>query len=177
MVSAPPAPRDFRWSAALGGGALMDMGCYGIHLMQRLAPFCSGVPVSDHASLTMTPGSDGVDVASLAVMRYPNGATGSVWSEFRGADDLLAFTIHGSDGRLVAPSFVAPWTDDRLILETPAGTWTERLGTRTSYAYQLEAAVARIRDDRPFPLTLDDTLATMEVIDWVFANATRQVLS
>ncbi len=44
MVSAPPADGDLRWSADLAGGALMDMGCYGIHMMQRLASLCGGAP-------------------------------------------------------------------------------------------------------------------------------------
>lgn len=174
MVSEPPAADDFRWRAGFGGGSLMDMGCYGIHLMQRLAPFCGGDPIPETARLTMTPGSDGVDAASVAMMRYPSGATGSVWSEFRGHGDYLAFTIYGSDGRLTVPSFVAPSEDDRLILDTRVGTSVERLGVETSYTYQLEAVVARISgDDKPFPLTLDDTVATMKVIEWVFANAAR----
>lgn len=174
MVSEPPAAGDFRWSAVFAGGSLMDMGCYGIHLMQRLAPWCGGAPVPELARLAMAPGADGVDAASLALMRYPNGATGSVWSDFRGHGDFLSFTIYGSAGRLTVPSFVAPSADDRLILETREGTWIERLGVETSYTYQLEAVAAQISgDDQPFPLTLDDTVATMEVIEWIFANAAR----
>jgi predicted dehydrogenase len=175
MVSEPPAPGDFRWSAALAGGSLMDMGCYGIHLMQRLAALCGGPPAPESSTLIMDPVADGVDVASLAVLRFPEGATGSVWSDFRGHGDVLAFTVYGSKGLLRVPSFVAPWVDDRLIIETAEGVWTERLGTETSYTYQLEAVHAQIRDDRPFPLTLDDTLETMDMIDWVFANSTRHL--
>jgi predicted dehydrogenase len=171
MVSAPPADGDLRWSADLAGGALMDMGCYGIHMMQRLASLCGGAPVPETASLTMDP--RGVDAASTAFLRYPNGATGSVWSEFRGHADVLQFTIYGSSGRLIAPNFVLPHDDDRLILDTAEGTWTERLGTRTSYTYQLETLVSHVNGGAEFPLTLDDTLATMEVVDWVLTNGTR----
>ncbi|WP_228032377.1 Gfo/Idh/MocA family protein [Mycolicibacterium sp. P9-22] len=171
MVSVPPADGDLRWSADLAGGALMDMGCYGIHMMQRLNSLCGGAPVPEAASLTMDP--RGVDAASTAVLRYPNGATASVWSEFRGHRDVLQFTIYGSSGRLIAPNFVLPHDDDRLILETAGGTWTERLGTRTSYTYQLETLISHIDDGADFPLTLDDTMATMEVVDWILANGTR----
>ncbi len=37
---AMPAPDDSdpRWSLELAGGALMDLGCYGLHVMRRLGP-------------------------------------------------------------------------------------------------------------------------------------------
>lgn len=174
MVSVPPADGDLRWDADLAGGALMDMGCYGIHMMQRLASLCGGPPVPETASLSMDP--RGVDAASTAFLRYPNGTTAAVWSEFRGHGDVLQFTIYGSSGRIIAPNFVLPHDDDRLILETAEGTWTERLGTRTSYTYQLETLAAHLYDGGEYPLTLDDTVATMEVIDWVFAKGTRHHL-
>jgi predicted dehydrogenase len=181
MVSAPPPRSDPRWSEALAGGSLMDMGCYGIHVMQRLAFCCGGAPVPQAAHLTMASGPDAVDAASIAFLQYPSGATGSVWSEFRGQGDVLQLTIYGSTGRIIAPNFVAPQQDDRLIIETATGTWgdesytttIERLGTTTSYTHQLQAVVAHITEGADLPLSLDDTLATMEVIDWVFANAQR----
>ena len=36
-------------------------------------------------------------------------------------------------------NFVKPQEDDRLTIRTAAGTGVERLGTRASYTYQLEA--------------------------------------
>lgn len=174
MVGAPPQPDDLRLSGALAGGSLMDMGCYGIHFMQRLASRCGGDPSPVSAHLTMSAGSDAVDLKSIVVMDYPNGVTGTVWSDLCGHGDILRFTIYGSLGRLTGPSFVDPGTDNRLVLETAKGKWVERVGTLTSYAYQLQAVVAHITEGAPFPLTLNDTLSTMDAIDWVFANATRR---
>lgn len=41
-----PAPDDTdpRWSLALAGGALMDLGCYGLHATRMLAPWAGGAP-------------------------------------------------------------------------------------------------------------------------------------
>jgi predicted dehydrogenase len=52
-----PAPEDDdpRWSLELAGGALMDLGCYGLHIMRQL-----GHPsiVRAHAD-QRTPGTHG----------------------------------------------------------------------------------------------------------------------
>ena len=51
---AMPAPEadDPRWSLPLGGGALMDLGCYGLHVIRRIGGLLGGHPsiVSAHAS-------------------------------------------------------------------------------------------------------------------------------
>lgn len=173
MIGAPPPASDLRMSAALAGGALMDMGCYGIHMMQRLAAWCGGAPVPQQAHLTVNPSDDGVDEQVLLLMKYPSGATATVFSDLCGHGDVLRFTIYGSKGTLTGPSFVHPHADDRLILETAEGKWVSRQSMVSSYIYQLEAVVDHITKGTDFPLTLDDTVATMETIDWVFANATR----
>ncbi|PRC61244.1 gfo/Idh/MocA family oxidoreductase, partial [Mycobacterium sp. ITM-2017-0098] len=51
-----PAPQsdDPRWSLDLAGGALMDLGCYGLHIMRRF-----GNPTVVSATATQrTPGVD-----------------------------------------------------------------------------------------------------------------------
>ena len=36
MAMPEPSDSDPRWSLELGGGALMDLGCYGLHVMRQL---------------------------------------------------------------------------------------------------------------------------------------------
>jgi predicted dehydrogenase len=43
FMSAPPAD-DPRWSLALAGGALMDLGCYALHAQRVLGDFAGGEP-------------------------------------------------------------------------------------------------------------------------------------
>ena len=68
---AMPAPDDDdpRWSLELAGGALMDLGCYGLHLMRRL-----GHPsiVRAHAEQRRP----GVDAWCDVELAFPGGATG-----------------------------------------------------------------------------------------------------
>jgi predicted dehydrogenase len=55
--------------------------------------------------------------------------------------------------------------DDRVTVTTKGGRRVERLGTRPTYTYQLEALRAHLRDGAPLPVDADDALATMELID------------
>jgi len=58
-----PAPHagDPRWSLELGGGALMDLGCYSLHSIRVLAPFAGGEPTLISATGGERQGHPGVD--------------------------------------------------------------------------------------------------------------------
>lgn len=61
--------------------------------------------------------------------------------------------------------------DDRVVVRTSEGERTERLGTRSSYAYQLEAYAARVRREASLPLDADDAVATMRMVDACYTAA------
>jgi predicted dehydrogenase len=77
----------------------------------------------------------------------------------------MSIRIVGSRGEATAPNFVLPQMDDRIVVRTPQGERTERLGTRSSYTYQLEAFADAVRDGAPLPLDADDAVTTMALID------------
>ena len=83
----------------------------------------------------------------------------------------MSCRITGTRGQATAANFVLPHLDDRVLVVTPAGDRVEQLGTRPSYSYQLEAFVARLRDDVPLPIDADDAVASMELIDECYRAA------
>src|SRR3712207_9064693 len=74
----PPDDGDPRWSFELAGGALMDLGCYGLHALRSLAPWTGGEPEPEAARAGERAGAPGVDEWLDADLRYPSGATGTV---------------------------------------------------------------------------------------------------
>ena len=68
-----PAPdtTDPRWSLELGGGALMDLGCYSLHSMRILAPFVGGEPTLISATGGERDGHPGVDEWLTAELQFP----------------------------------------------------------------------------------------------------------
>ncbi len=165
FTSPPPRQGDPRWSLRLAGGALMDLGCYNLHAHRMLAPWGGGVPRLLGARGGERAGLPGVDEWLDAELEFPNGATGSARCNMAGAGEQATLRIVGSRGELTAPSYVKPQRDDRLVVNLPSGERVERLGTRTSYAYQLDAFAAAVRDGTPLPIGPDDAVATMRLID------------
>ena len=170
---AMPAPDDGdpRWSLPLAGGALMDLGCYGLHVHRMLGRWASGEPVLLGARAKERAGAPGVDEWLAADLRFPSGATGSVHCSM--AHPRFEMTLHvtGSRGEATVMDFVRPHEDDRLLVRTSGDIATEHHGTRSSYAYQLEALIGALRDGTPLPIDTDDAVATAELIDECYRAA------
>ncbi|MFG1664902.1 Gfo/Idh/MocA family protein [Streptomyces sp. Y7] len=166
LVAIPaPGDADPRWSLSLAGGAVMDLGCYSLHAVRMLAPWAGGAPSLVSARGGERAGAPGTDEWLDADLEFPGGATASTRCHMAYDDVVMSCRVVGSRGEALAPNFVLPHLDDRLVVRTPDGERTERLGTRSSYTYQLEALAAHIRRDSPLPLDADDALATMRLID------------
>ncbi|MEU0026619.1 Gfo/Idh/MocA family oxidoreductase [Streptomyces sp. NPDC006335] len=172
MVAIPaPADSDPRWSLPLAGGAVMDLGCYSLHALRVLAPWAGGAPRLVSARGGERAGAPGVDEWLDADLAFPGGATGSARCHMAYDRLEMSCRITGSRGEVLAPNFVLPHTDDRVVVRTADGERTERLGTRSSYTYQLEAFADRVRGGAPLPLGAEDAVATMTLIDSAYRAA------
>ncbi|CAL9362177.1 Gfo/Idh/MocA family protein [Streptomyces sp. enrichment culture] len=172
MVAIPaPEAYDPRWSLPLAGGALMDLGCYGLHALRMLAPWAGGAPRVVAARAGERAGAPRVDEWLDADVSFPGGATGTARCHMAYDHLEMSLRIVGSRGEATAPNFVLPHMDDRVVVRTGSGERTERLGTRSSYAYQLEAFAARVRREASLPLDADDAVATMRLVDACYTAA------
>ncbi|WP_326719550.1 Gfo/Idh/MocA family oxidoreductase [Streptomyces sp. NBC_00243] len=172
LVAIPAPPdTDPRWSLELAGGAVMDLGCYSLHAVRMLAAWAGGAPRLVSARGGERAGAPGVDEWLDADLAFPGGATGSARCHMAYDELEMSCRIVGSRGEATAPNFVLPHRDDRVVVRTSDGERTERLGTRSSYTYQLEAFAARVREGVPLPLDADDALATMTLIDECYRAA------
>jgi predicted dehydrogenase len=163
-IPAPPLD-DHRWNLALAGGALMDLGCYALHAHRVLAPFAGGEPRLVRAEGREHPDAPGVDEWCEAELAFPSGATGTARCRMAGEGIEMSLRVTGSDGEVFAPSFVAAQRDDRLVVRGNGGDRVEHLGTRPSFAYQLEAFTAAVRDGAELPTDADDAVRNMALID------------
>jgi predicted dehydrogenase len=159
---------DIRWDLSLAGGALMDVGCYPVHLLRTLA---GTEPEVESASAGVRTAD--VDRWMRAELAFPGGRTGSVSASMlsrrpRGA----GARVIGSHGWLELENPFGPHRGNGLVLHTRRGTQRERVPLEPStYALQLQAfADAVLRG--PAPLTgTTDAVANMRVIDACYAKA------
>ncbi len=165
MINPPVPPENPRWSLELAGGALMDLGCYSLHAHRVLAPWLGGEPTVIAARGGERAGLPGVDEWVDADLVFPSGATGLARCHMAGQVQQLTYRVVGRRGEAMVANFILPHLDDRLLVRTVAGERVERLGTRSSYTYQLEAFIAAIRGGIGMPTDSDDAVITMRMID------------
>jgi len=168
-----PLPRfsDIRYNYALGGGALMDAGCYALNCLRLLGP---GEPevVSAQAKLH-TPQ---VDRAMSAELRFPGGARGhidaSMWSR-----RLLGISAHvvGDRGELRVTNFVMPQMFNRLTVRVDGRKTSERVRGEPTYLGQLRAFAGAVLRGEPVPTTPEDAVVTMRLIDDIYRAADMPV--
>lgn len=167
----PPDDGDLRWSFDLAGGALMDLGCYGLHAHRHLGRWAGGEPELVGARAKERAGAPGVDEWLEADLRFPSGATGVVRTSMVHPTREMTLRVEGTRGAATVTDFVEPPKDDRLVVRTAAGTTEEHLGERSSYLYQLEAFISALRGGPPMPTGPDDAVATAELIDGCYRAA------
>jgi len=162
-----PAPADIdpRWSLELGGGALMDLGCYSLHSLRMLAPYVGGEPTLTSATGGEREGHPGVDEWLTAELQFPNGVTGTAGCNMASDHHQMSHRLIGSAGEAVIKDFVNPHNDDRLVVTTKDGTRTEHLGNRSSYTYQLETFTTAVRTGVAARTDAADAVRTMRLID------------
>jgi predicted dehydrogenase len=158
-------PGNTRLSAELAGGGLMDVGCYGIHLHRMLGRFAGGAPQITGAEGRERAGSPGVDEWVRADLAFPGGATGVLHSSMAASEVRMTARLVGTAGELNAGNFVLPHRDDSVRVTAGGTEREELLGRRPSYAYQLEAFAAAVRDGVPVLTDADDAVATAELLD------------
>jgi predicted dehydrogenase len=163
-ITTPPVG-DPRWSLSLAGGALMDLGCYGLHAQRMFAPWAGGPPRLIAARGGERPGTPEVDEWMAADLAFPGGATGSARCHMAYGSRVMTCRVVGTRGEATAMNFIRPHLDDRVVVKTPSGGRIEELGRRPSYIYQLEAFAAHVRLSAPLPIDANDALTTMLLID------------
>lgn len=159
--------RDIRYRYDLAGGAVMDVGCYTIHLLRTLA---GAEPTVTRAQAACS--APNVDRRMEADFQFADGRTGrivcSLWSR-----TLLRFEarIQCERGELRMGNPWLPQFYNRLRILTPSGERRETLPKVPTYTYQLEAFAAAVRNGQP-PITgPTDAVANMRVIDAVYQAA------
>lgn len=167
MGMPPPESGDPRWSLELAGGALMDLGCYGLHILRRF-----GDPsVVAGRAVERAPG---VDESFDVEVVLPSGATGLSINTMVAQEHSFTLRVIGTRGEAFVHNFIRPHADDRLTLRTTDGTTVEHHGSRTSYSYQLEAFADHVLHGKPVPLDTADAVANMALIDQAYRAAGMQ---
>lgn len=153
---------DIRWQPDLGGGALMDLGCYPVRLLRHLfgEPEVTGAQIRD---------MDGVDASTTAWLAFAGGVSGEVVAIMEGVGGHAAqLRVSGSAGTLEVRMPYHPYLYGELTLTTESGVVVEPGDPRTTYSFQLEAFRDAVTVGGPNLTDAREATKTMGVIDAIY---------
>jgi len=131
---------DIRMQAALGGGALLDVGCYTV----SVARWILGEPVGVFARAAL---ENGVDVTTTAMLTFPGGATASVWASFESPEEQELKVV----------------TRREVLRRTrPFSSYRD---PHDPYQLMVESFAESVLHDRPVEIPPAESIANMRVLD------------
>jgi predicted dehydrogenase len=165
----PDTPGELRYIEALGGGAMMDLGCYCMHWIRTVA--------GDEPTITSARArcdSPGVDVDVEAEMAFTSGPTATLKCSMQPQDGLLyrRLRVQGETGMLELDNPVTPHSGATLSIEGAHAAMPQLVsGGDTTFHFQLRH-VLEVIGGRAEPLTGgDDAIGNMRAIDAVYRAA------
>jgi predicted dehydrogenase len=162
---------NIRWDYALAGGALMDVGCYPIHLLRTLVG--AEPEVSSAAAKIRRPA---VDRLLQAKLHFPGGCTGLITASMLSRQVLgSGARVSGTRGTTNVLNPYHPQLGHRLAIRSNSRRAVEHIPRQPStFASQLRAFVGAIVRGEPVLTGPDDSVANMTVIDACYAAAGLQ---
>ena len=137
---------NYRLQAELGGGALLDVGCYVVNV----ARWVLGEPTDVLARARR--GVDGVDMSVSALLQFVDGTTAAVWASFESPEEQELTVVTSGGVRRLAQPFTSMEEAD-------------------PYRLMVESFADSVLDDRPVAIPLSESIANMRVLDRIRAAA------
>jgi predicted dehydrogenase len=164
-----PAWRLF--NRALGGGAILDLGCYVLSAARLVAGAARGEPFADPVRLTghgLLHPETGVDTRAIAALTFPGGIVAQLSTSVDVALDV-GLHIRGSAGSLHLAFPYVPREENSLFLRRGDGPAEEIVVRADRPLYALEADAvgeALVRGEQESPcMPVADSLGNMAALD------------
>ena len=164
----PYAPGELRHTLEVGGGALMDLGCYPVHWARSVMGTEPSVVTAEAVQER-----EHVDVSMQAVLDF-DGVPAKIGCSMAG--DLppaldTGIAIRTSFGAMTVVNPLAPHNGHELTIELSAESSSEVVDGKSTYWHQL-AHVGEVMSGRAKAITGGmDAVANMRVIDAVYTAA------
>jgi D-xylose 1-dehydrogenase (NADP+, D-xylono-1,5-lactone-forming) len=172
--SYPIAPGDWRLDSARGGGALFDVGCYGVNTARL---FAASEPV--RTSAIAHQGNAGVDLSLTAQLEFPGGVLATIDCSFE-QPFRCSYELVGSRGVIDVPDAYLPPSASKPIARlrtigsgSDSSSSGDQLGSLefeavNQYAAMVDAFAQSVATGR-LVAPAEDGLAQMKVLDRMIA--------
>ena len=159
---------EFRYHRKVGGGALMDLGCYPVHWVRTVIgeePEVTAASSRYATSFDDPPAQ--VDIETTASLQFPSGVEANIscsMDEALSSEIDARLQIVGSEGEIIAENPLQPALGSALKIRTTRSVATEPFSSAT-FPYQLDHVIRQLQG-KVSPLTGGvDAIANMKIID------------
>ncbi len=165
-VEIPDVAGNIRHDLALGGGALMDLGCYPLHMLRHIA---GSEPQIISAAAKI--GRPGIDLSMEAELQF-SGIPARISCDMRSGVAIRAeFEVIGQKGRLHVNNPIHPYLGHQLTLLVNGEETTEQVDGQSTFDHQLDAVIGAISGGAGVPTGGADAVANMDAIDAIYTAA------
>ena len=151
---------NYRLSPSMGGGALLDVGCYQAHAWVALT---SGAPDFSITDLARTVGPTGIDLTTDVNVRINNNITAHAVSSFA-LPSNQEFTVRGSEGQIstAAGESFTTWNEASSLLVNDV---VEEFPVTNAFVVMVEN-VSRVLDgDAGWLVPAADSIRVAQILD------------
>ena len=157
---------------ALGGGGILDVGCYATSVARLIAGAALGLDFAEPLEVKGVGhlGSTGVDEYAAAVLRFPGAIIAQVATGVQLQQESVV-RVFGSNGHILVPSPFVPAREGgalKIIVHKRGEKVPQEITVETQdWLYGLEAdTVAQFLEKRQAPcMSWEDTLGNMQTLD------------
>ncbi|WP_409432558.1 Gfo/Idh/MocA family protein [Litorimonas sp. RW-G-Af-16] len=174
-VTIPNRDGELRHIAKLGGGALMDLGCYPLHMARRIA----GREPKIVAAKAIE-GNPGIDLYLAAQLDFGAGLTAEISCDMHEDIPRLGFIeVRGAGGTVRLDNPVHPYRSCTLHTPSETTSLSDRpdWAAQTTYDWQLSAIVDALTHGTQPPTSGQDAIAQMQAIDEIYRLSGLAALS
>jgi predicted dehydrogenase len=162
-------PEDIRWDPALGGGALMDVGCYCVNVSRTLA---GAEPVEVRAMANFQ--DSGVDAQMAATLRFESGLLAYLDCALN-MEHNQVYQVMGTEGHIRVLEAFRPESETLDIERFDAENHLTRVSAEVDDPYRrmVEHFAEAALKDLPLRFGPDDAERNMNVIRALYTSAKR----
>lgn len=162
---------EIRYRPSLGGGAMMDLGCYPVSwVLTTMGALGQFEPVDVQAQSTLT--RSGVDLSMNGVLTFACGVRASVSTTMQpGTTRDSRIDAVFANGRIQFDYPIAPQEQGVLRREIGGETTVADIDPRSTYVHQLAAVCERVRGSPALPTEGAAMLVQQRTIDRLYAAA------
>ncbi|MDA8586971.1 Gfo/Idh/MocA family oxidoreductase [Rhodobacteraceae bacterium] len=157
-------PGDIRFSKAMAGGSLMDVGCYGVNAARFVM---NAEPMQAMGFECRRRGAE-VDTSFSGLLQFPSGAVAHIWSSLE-SDPASQFKVTGTRGAIV----LSQLSDESASITIAAQGGEEVLTMQSPnrFAVQLDAFSNCVLSGKPPEFPAEDGARNMAAIEALYQSA------